>query len=417
MLAPQFKHSLHKFWREQLSSGKVYSGVGLSAMPLYAKLTKVGDLLNMEKKLFLLIIGIALSLNYSIVFPCTSFVLKKSNSLLLGHNLDWHIGIGLLMTNKRNVEKTALMDSLENPAKWISKYGSITFNQVGRDLPYGGMNERSLVVEQMTLNQTEYPGRDSRQSISACQWIQYQLDNCSTIEEVIGTDKEIRIVDRSSKFHFLICDSSGNSAVIEFINGKMIIKTNELLPVTVLANSPYDESISAYKKNINTDFNRSLYNYCTAASMIDKYSKNNVEDNISYSFDILKSVAQGHFTKWSIVYDIKNLKVYFKVFESPTLTKTEILYLKDEGVAITKIVDLKQMDFTNSSPCLVMDLELDQEGLVNSYFQKYTTNINKEYISKAFDYFWRLGVPIKISAEELDYLAKYPESFNCINNK
>jgi penicillin V acylase-like amidase (Ntn superfamily) len=371
----------------------------------------------MKKVLLLFIIGIALSLSSSIVFPCTSFVLNNGHSLLLGHNLDWHIGIGLLMINKRNVEKTALMDSLENPAKWVSKYGSMTYNQVGRDLPYGGMNEKGLVVEQMTLDQTVYPGRDSRQSISACQWIQYQLDNCSTIQEVINTDKILRIVDRTSKFHFLICDGAGNSAVIEFLNGKMIVRTNELLPVTVLANSPYDMSVSAYETKANTEFNRSLYNFCTAASRIDDYSKNNVDDDTAYAFNILKSVAQGHFTKWSIVYDIKNLKVYFKVFESPTLTKTQIMFLKDEGLAKTKIVDFNKFDLTCSAPCLVMDLELDQEGLVNSYFEKYTTNINKEYISKAFDYFWRLGVPIHISNEELNDLAKYPESFRCVDSK
>ncbi|WP_276976641.1 linear amide C-N hydrolase [Flavobacterium filum] len=371
----------------------------------------------MKNKILLLIIGITLTFNSSIVFPCTSFVLKNNNSLLLGHNLDWHIGIGLLMTNKRNVEKTALMDSLENPAKWISKYGSITFNQVGRDLPYGGMNETGLVIEQMTLPGTQYPSKDNRKSISACQWIQYQLDNCSTIQEVISTDKVIRIVDRNSKFHFLICDKFGNAAVIEFLNGIMIVKKGDELPVTVLANSPYNESVSCFKEKANTTYNRSLYNFCTAASMIDNNSNNDVKDDILYSFNILESVAQGHFTKWSIVYDIKNLKVYFKVFESPTLTETQITYLKEEGFAKTKIVDLNKIDYTCSSPCLVMDLELDQEGLVNSYFKEYTTNTNKEYISMAFDYFWRLGIPIKASDEELNYLAKYPESFQCIDNK
>jgi choloylglycine hydrolase len=28
---------------------------------------------------------------------------------------------------------------------WISKYGSITFNQYGREFPTGGMNEKGLV--------------------------------------------------------------------------------------------------------------------------------------------------------------------------------------------------------------------------------------------------------------------------------
>lgn len=197
----------------------------------------------------------------------------------------------------------------------------------------------------------------------------------------------------------------------------MMVKTDKGLPITALANSTYEESISTFDQKANTDYNRSLYNFCTAADMIKKYSSNDVKDDVEYSFDILKFVAQGHSTKWSIVYDINNLKVYYKIFETPTLTNTQIIFLKEEGVAKTKIVDLKECDFICSSPSLVMDLELEKEGLVNSSFIKYATSINKEYISKAFDYFGRLGIPIHISDEELNYLAKYPESFRCIDSK
>jgi penicillin V acylase-like amidase (Ntn superfamily) len=365
---------------------------------------------------FLIFITIILLPNYSFVFPCTTFVLKNDRNLLFGRNLDWHIGTGLLIVNKRNIEKTALVSKTENPVKWISKYGSITFNQVGRDLPYGGMNETGLVVEQMSLPETKYPVRDNRSSIQACQWIQYQLDNCSTIEEVINTDKILRIVDKISFLHFLICDRSGNAATIEFINGKMLVTDGNQLPVAALANSTYKESIISFNEKVNTDFNGSLHNFCTAANMIKSYSSSKVKDDVAYSFDILKSVAQSHDTKWSIVYDIKNLKIYFKVFESPTLTNTQILYLTEVGASKTKIVDLKEFDFSCSLPSLVMDLEIEKEGLINSSFTEYTTEINKKYISKAFDYFWRLGVPIHISDEEINSLAKYPESFKCISN-
>ena len=364
---------------------------------------------------YLIIIIIALLCNYTSVYSCTTFVLKNDRSLLFGSNLDWYIGTGLLIVNKRNIEKTALVDSAENPITWISKYGSVTFNQVGRDFPYGGMNETGLVVEQMTLSNTQYPKKDSRHSIQACQWIQYQLDNCASIEEVINTDKFLRIVDKISFFHFLICDRNGNAAVIEFLNGRMKVETGKQLPIEVLANSSYEESISAYRSKADNTYDRSLYHFCTAAKMIENYSVKKVNDDVDYSFKILQSVSEGHNTKWSIVYDIKNLKIYFKIFETPTLTKTQIVYLKKEGFAKIKVVDLNEIDFSNSSPCQVMNLELDKKGLVNSYFQKYTTSINKKYISKAFDYFWRLGVPIHISDKELNYLAKYPESFKCIN--
>jgi penicillin V acylase-like amidase (Ntn superfamily) len=372
---------------------------------------------NAQKKFnpLIILIGILLLFNYSLVYPCTTFVLKNDRNLLFGRNLDWHIGTGLLITNQRNIEKIALVDSAENPIKWISKYGSITFNQVGRDLPYGGMNEAGLVVEHMSLPKTKYPAKDDRQSIQACQWIQYQLDNCATVEDVINSDKILRIVDDISLFHFLICDRLGNAAVIEFLNGTMIVKAGEQLPLTALANSTYEESITSFVTKANTAYDRSLYNFCTASNMIENYTSNKVSDDIAYSFDILKSVAQGYSTKWSIVYDIKNLKVYFKIFETPTLIETQIIFLKEEGSAETKIIDLTEFDFKCSSPSLVMDLEIDKEGVVNSYFTEYTTDINKKYISKAFDYFWRFGVPINISDEELNYLAKYPENFNCIN--
>ena len=368
----------------------------------------------MVKKIISFLIFIILLSNYSFLYPCTTFVLKNDRNLLFGRNLDWNIGTGLLIINNRNVEKTALVDSMENPISWISKYGSITFNQVGKDLPYGGMNEVGLVVEHMSLPTTQYPARDNRQSIQACQWIQYQLDNCSTIEEVINTNKFLRIVDKISLFHFLICDKSGNVAVVEFLDGEMEVKTGGDLPMTALANSTYNESIASFDTKANTSNNRSLYNFCTAASMIKDYSEDSVKDDISYSFDILKSVSQGYNTKWSIVYDIKNLKIYFKVFETPTLVDDRLIFLKEEGSAKTKIVDFKGIDFSCSKPSLVLDLEINKEGVINPYFTNYTTEINKKYISKAFGYFQRLGIPIKTTDEELNYLAKYPESFRCV---
>jgi penicillin V acylase-like amidase (Ntn superfamily) len=362
---------------------------------------------------FLIVIVVLLLANSSLIFPCTTFVLKNSRSLLFGRNLDWYIGTGLLIVNKENIEKTALIDSSENPVKWISKYGSITFNQVGRDLPYGGMNEMGLVVEHMSLPKTKYPGKDNRPAIQACQWIQYQLDNCATIEEIIETDKFLRIVDKISLFHFLICDRFGNVAVIEFLDGKMSVKTGKDLPLTVLANSIYGESLTTFTTKANTSNDRSLYNFCTAGNMIQNYSGNDTTDDIAYSFNILKSVAQGPSTKWSIVYDIKNMKIYFKVFETPTLVKDQIIFLKEKEIVKTKVIDLSQIDFSCSSPSLLIDLESDNTGLINNLLEEYSTEINKKYILKAFDYFERLGVPIQVSDEDLNYLAKYPESFNC----
>jgi hypothetical protein len=363
---------------------------------------------------FVILTGIVV-FSINAVNACTTFVIHQENHLLFGRNLDWPTGTGLVMFNQRNLEKVALVDASEKPAKWISKFGSITFNQVGRDLPYGGMNENGLVVEQMTLDQTVYPSRDNRSGIGACQWIQYQLDNCSTIEEVIQSDTVLRIVDGISKLHFLVCDRSGHTASIEFLNGKMVCHTESDLPVQVLANSPYAESIKCYNDNGDTKSNRSLFNFVTAAHQVKNPDVPNDTSSIAYAFRVLRSVSQGLATKWSIVYDITNMKIHFKIFETPTIVGEQKIFTRQPPYdPVTKIVDFKGLDFDCSARMKVLDINCDIEGRVNQSLTDYSTDINKEFIVKAFSFFKNWGIPIDLKEPELTYLAQYPESFRCV---
>ena len=347
------------------------------------------------------------------VYPCTTFVLNQDNKIVFGRNLDWITGTGLIMTNPRNIQKTALIAPSEKAIKWISKYGSMTFNQIGRDLPYGGINETGLVVEHMTLEQTQYPTKDDRYAISANQWIQFQLDNYSTIAEVISSDTLLRIVDATSKYHFLICDRLGNAATIEFLDGKMVSHIQNSLPIPVLANSTYDCSLECYKNDGNTDSKRSLYNFSTAAHKIQENKKSSNDSIVNDAFEILKSVSQGVGTKWSIVYDITNMKIYFKIFESPTIFGDKKIFMKQPGQAEMKFVDFKYFDFNCSQNVKVLDLNENSSGAVDNQFINYSTEINKEYITEAFTFFKDCRFNLNIGSEQIDYLAKYPESFIC----
>jgi len=350
---------------------------------------------------------------YSSIYPCTTFIFRSGNHLYFGRNLDWISGTGLIVTNLRNLEKVALIDSIEKPMKWISKYGSVTFNQVGKDLPYGGINEAGLVVEHMSLDKTIYPSKDDRYAIGACQWIQFQLDNYSTVEEIIKSDEIIRIVDATSKFHFLVCDRFGHSAVIEFINGKMVYYSGKDLPNEALANSTYEESIQCFINHADIQTNRSLYNFSTAAQMISQGDSSFSNAPVDYAFRTLNSVSQGLGTKWSIVYDITEMKIYIKVFETPQIVGEQKIFLKQPGETKIKIVDVNDFNFDCTQLSRVLDLDYDAEGRMNDNFVYYTTGINKEFISKAFTFFQNWGTEIVLNQEEIKYLAEYPQSFNC----
>src|SRR4051812_41814110 len=144
-------------------------------------------------------------------FPCTTFVLQGDGRIYFGRNLDWFWENGLVFVNQRNVQKMSMVAPGSLAAKWTSKYGSVTFNQFGMELPLGGMNEAGLVIENMWLDETKYPAADARPGINLSQWIQYQLDNCRTVEEVLATDKQIRIEPLAGPAggHLLVFEAAG----------------------------------------------------------------------------------------------------------------------------------------------------------------------------------------------------------------
>ncbi|MEE4177832.1 MAG: linear amide C-N hydrolase [Bacteroides sp.] len=369
------------------------------------------------KPVIILAVVILLSLISPSVYPCTTFVLHQGNKIVLGRNLDWITGSGLMMTNPRDLKKTALVDPQEKAIEWVAKYGSITFNQIGRDLPYGGINETGLVVEHMTLEQTQYPTKDDRYAISANQWIQFQLDNCSTIEEVIHSDTLLRIVDATSKYHFLISDKFGNAATIEFLDGKMVSHFQHSLPIPALANSTYESSLECYETKGDTDSNRSLYNFCTVAQKIDKKQHLSSDSIVNDAFEFLNSVNQGLGTKWSIVYDITNMRIYFKIFETPIIAGAQKIFLKQAGQAEMKFVDFRNFDFNCSENVKVFNLNENFSGAVDNQFVNYSTEINKAFITEAFTFFKDWGFDLNMSSEQIDYLAKYPETFVCKDEK
>lgn len=185
--------------------------------------------------------------------PCTTFVLKGKERIYFGRNLDWFWEDGLTIINPRDVQKTAFLMTEGSPTKWTSRYGSVTFNQCGRELPFGGMNETGLVVENMVLPETGYAAPDARPAVNLFQWIQYQLDNCRSVGEVIATDGKLRVepppasVRNMARVHYLVCDAEGNCAAIEFLDGKMVVHRGPALECRALANETYGASADYVK--------------------------------------------------------------------------------------------------------------------------------------------------------------------------
>ena len=308
-----------------------------------------------------------------------------------------NIGDALIFANKRGVAKTASIGDSPNSAKWVSRYGSITFNQFGRENPNGGMNEMGLVVEEMWLDETEYPKDDSRPTLGTQEWIQYLLDTSATTTEALKNAAGVRIID-FVKVHYLVSDKAGNTASVEFLKGKMVVHTGDQLAVPTLTNNTYEESLS-YAKQTDPEkakSSTSLDLFTRAAHKTEEFEKRALSERqaVAYAFEVLSEVAQKNWTQWSIVYDQKRGQIYFRTLQSPAI----------------KSIDMKAFDYSCGTGVKMFDMNAKDEGDVTAKFTNYTRKANRDLIERSFS-----GTDFlkDVPARLRNYVAAYPESFTC----
>jgi penicillin V acylase-like amidase (Ntn superfamily) len=352
----------------------------------------------MKRIVYAILVCVILAITHFTGNACTTFCIKDSRHLVLGRNFDFSAGGGLVIINKRNLKKFAYPIAPEKRFEWTSRYGSVTFNQMGKEFPYGGINEKGLVIELMWLDDTVYPEIDQRGGLTELQWIQYQLDNAATIDDILASDAIVRISKISSApIHFLACDATGNIAAIEYLGGKLVIHTKSDLPMCALANDTYAksrdyaQSLGVQKSTASPAFTSgSLDRFAQAATLVKKFNTQNV---IDYSFDILNKVSQGSFTRWSIVYDVKNMTVYYK-----TQTNRQLRKFK-----------MADFDFSCDSKNLCINMEENMtQGKLN--FQPYTYENNLKTLSAAYD---QVDFLKATSKERRELHARFPEEMKC----
>ncbi len=332
---------------------------------------------------------------------CTVFCINKGGMLVTGRSYDWSYGEGMIVINKRNHFKTALAywnDDKSNLAAWTSKYGSITFVQYGRDIAFDGMNEAGLVVSELWLDESAYPGVDSRKNLSIDQYVQYILDNCGTVDDIIASDALIRpgpTPNNFTKIHFFAADGKGNCIVVEFINGKAVFHSKDAMPVKAITNDTYENSLNYINRGAppNPYSSSSLERFYRAANMTAGYNPDSSGNIIDYTFTILDAVKQGTWTKFQTVFDIKNRVIYFKSLSNPR----------------PRFLRFDAFDFSCGTNSKILDINSNLSGDVTGNFSDYSTAVNENLIRKAWE---NLG-NTNIYRPALEMISRYPESFEC----
>ena len=128
----------------------------------------------------------------------------------------------------------------DEAARWTSKYAStvVTGLDAASD---DGMNEAGLGAHLLYLHGTKYEPADKRPVISNMIWMQYALDNFTTVAEALEGLKQVRVVAKMAAghdwpLHMALEDASGDSALIEYVKGKMVVHHGK--EFTVMTNEP-----------------------------------------------------------------------------------------------------------------------------------------------------------------------------------
>jgi len=327
---------------------------------------------------------------------CTTFCLRDGGRILFGKNYDWKVGDGMLVVNQRGLARQADL-ARDKPASWVARYGSVTFNQYGRDFPSGGMNEAGLVIELMWMEGSRYPAPDARPAVDVLQWIQYNLDTHSTVAEVLAADQKVRIAG-DVPLHYLVADRRGQVATVELLDGRMVAHTGKDLPVAALTNSTYQESATARQETkarhlAPPEGPGSLARFARAAERVDAFDGRK-GDAVAYAFATLDQVAQGSFTQWSIVYEIDRLRVHFRTRDHRPL----------------RTLSLAALDFACGHPVQALRLDAKVQGDVARDLVPYTRQINYDLLRAAMS---KTPFLAATPDAEVRRLAAYPEADVC----
>lgn len=351
------------------------------------------------------------------IYPqCSCLSLRTSNRIVFGRNHDYYNSYGVIVYNPKNQLKVGVPLPGENIVGWKAIYSSITISSVGVGFANSGMNEKGLAMGHMGLKESVYPNKDERPIILPEQWIQYMLDKCVNTNEVILEAKKIRITDKMGDGeHFFVCDKDGNVAIIEFLKGQMVVYTNKDMPYMLLCNDTYEKSMNDIKKYKGFGGDKKVLNkvdtlnencvtdiMAIGCTKINQFYKKNSDNIIQDAFNIHYATSfpgntntpqyQNTVTQYTTVFDITNLKLYFRTNLNPTIRE----------------INFKDFEDNCSTKAKLLDIQTLSEGIVNKSFVDYSMQENTKCIYKFYENEQR-----KMPKEEMEFMSFYPEMFQC----
>lgn len=263
----------------------------------------------------------------------------KENIVMVGRTLDWRTPIPTnIYVYPAGISKQSMP---EGPMlRWTSKYGSVVAVSYDGGVTEG-MNDRGLVMNSLFCKTAVYREAKAGEDVpvvSLAVIIQYFIDNFATVDEVEAWLKtnDFAIAGKTfdggtvSLLHFGITDRSGETLLMEFVDGQLTTyRGRDLLVMTNDPNYSDMRAINKYWTNIG-----GTHMLPGTVTSPDRFVRadffiNHVPKNVDYnsawselsSVMANVSVPMGYelpgspnvsSTQWRSISDATGLKYYFK---------------------------------------------------------------------------------------------------------
>ncbi|MDE8740282.1 linear amide C-N hydrolase [Pectobacterium polaris] len=347
----------------------------------------------------------ALTLGSAVSLACTRFVYKDPNNLdypITARSMDWAFDTETnLWIFPRGLERSGAAGQYPS-LKWTSKYGSVIASAFDSNANMAsttdGVNEKGLAANVLWLAESEYPKTAptaKKPGLSVAGWAQYALDNFATVDEAVKwlqeekftlVTKKVEGQERMATLHLSLSDSSGDSAIIEYIDGKQVIHHDK--KYQVMTNSPtFDQqlALNAYWDQIGGNVmlpgtNRAADRFVRASFYVKNVAPNKLipgvaekskiekdKADLATAFSIIRNVSVPYgyslpnmpniaSTRWRTVVDHQSLQYFFESAVSPNIFW----------------VDLKDIDFApRGGKAAKLDLGPNQSTIYSGQASKH----------------------------------------------
>ena len=302
---------------------------------------------------------------------CTRAVyFGKEGQTVTGRSMDWaEDTLTDLWIFPRGMARDAGLG--KGSLTWTSKYGSVVAS-IYDGGSADGMNEKGMVANLLYLAESKYSAADdARPALIISSWAQYMLDNFATVQEAVDDARKeaYRMVSvvapngAAGSVHLSLSDPSGDSAIFEYIDGKLVIHHGK--QHQVMTNSPtYDQqlALNEYWKQIGGNVmlpgtNRAADRFARASYYINAANQTaDPREAVATVFSVIRncSVPRGvkHATAanlsstiWRTVADQKNKVFYFENTASPSLVWVKLADVDfKEGTGTRKLTMVGKPD-------------------------------------------------------------------------